>query len=48
VEKIGIFRVAKDNIIRHMCLMWWIPEAKNKQLELLFHSNEDYANTPRY
>ena len=48
MEKFGIFRVAEDNIIRHMCLMWWIPKATNTQLELIFHSNDDYATTPRY
>jgi hypothetical protein len=48
VEKFGIFRVTKVNVIRRMCLMWWIPEATNTHLELIFHRNDDYATTPRY
>jgi len=31
-----------------MCLMWWIPKATDTQLELIFHSKDDYATTSRY
>jgi len=43
-----MFRVAKDNTMRRVCRMWRITKAINTQLELIFHSNDDYATTPRY